>query len=79
MTRENLDFGKFMLDFPSTLNEDAPSHWPRGNEEPTLNKRASFQAPLSTCTELAFSGCVGHLPGFKWMNDGPLQSPLILC
>ncbi len=43
-----------------------------------LNKHSSFQAFLLKSAEMAFSGCVGHLPAFERMNDGPLQSPLTL-
>ncbi len=42
---EKLDLGKFVPDFPNTLNNDAPFLLPRGKEEPTLNKYVSFQAP----------------------------------
>ncbi len=70
--------GDSMPDFPNTPNNSTPFLLLGEHEESTLNKLASFQVPLLKCTEFTFLGCVGHLPAFKWMNDGPPQSPLTL-
>ncbi len=77
--REYLDLRTFVPTFLNTLNDITPFFQSRGNEEPTLNKHASFQAPLLKCAELTFAGCVGYLPVFEWMNDSLLLSPLTLC
>ncbi len=65
--------------FLNTVNDNAPFLCPAENEEPILNEHASFQVPLLKWVKLTFSGCVGYLPAFKWMNDDLRQSPLISC
>ncbi len=69
---------KICARFPNTLNDEVPFLQPGGNEEPMLNKYASFQAPFLKCAELTSSVRVGPLPAYKWMNDGFLQSPQTL-
>ncbi len=68
-TRESLDVGRFVPDFQNTLNKDVPFLSPGENEEPALNKYASFKAHSLKCTKLTFWVCVGCLPAFKWMID----------